>query len=237
MNRRKKLAGSLAAAMLAGLLVYGVYELQLRQIRLQESVDVVAARHFVPAGTVLEREHLKLVALPRSAVISGMMTSLEAAVGTENAIPLGTDEPLLQWKVARYPFLPKGGQSTFQVPKTYIKSISSGIRAGDEVFVYVSSEAASDKLFAEPVMVASVKTAANLEIDNPKQSNLLAMASSDQEGMYLSRREANGTIDAINLNLTELQWMALDEACRQGAAKLVIAYHASALAVVDKEGH
>lgn len=55
------------------------------------------------------------------------------------------------------------------------------------------------------------------------------MSSMDKEGMYASRRDANGSIDSINLNLTEAQWLVLDSACKGGTAKLVIAYEASSM--------
>ncbi len=228
MNRRKQAAISLTAAVLSGVLVYGVYLLQLRQIELQEMAEVVVPKQFIATGTRLEEAHLTTVAMPRSAISPEMVTDPAEAVGSETSMPLGGREPLLRWKVDKYRLLPKAGQSTFQIPREYVKSISSGIRAGDEAVVYLSGEEMEPRrLFPESVSVAGVKTAANLEIDNPKNSNLLSMASGDKEGMYASRRDANGTIDAINLNLTEEQWLQLDAACKGGSAKLVIAFQAS----------
>jgi hypothetical protein len=230
MNRRRQAAISLSAAVLSGMLVYGVYLLQIRQIQLQETVDVVVPKNFIATGTPLGPEHLKIISLPRSALSQDMITNLSEAIGQENSVPLGGGEPLLRWKVNRYPLLPRSGQSTFQIPREYVKSVSSGIRAGDEVAVYLSDEAtASRKLYPDSIRVAGVKTAANLEIDNPKNPNLLSMANSDKEGMYASRRDANGTIDSINLNLTEAQWLALDSACKGGTAKLIIAFQASSI--------
>lgn len=235
MNKRRQIAISLSAAVLSGVLVYGVYELQLRHIRLQETVDVVVPRQFVEVGTLLSKDHLKLMPLPRSALSPDMVTRLEEAVGLETSAPLGGNEPLLRWKVDKYRLMPRAGESTFQIPREYVKSISSGIRAGDEVAVYLSGEeAVSKRLFEGPVVVAGVKTAANLEIDNPKNPNLLSMANDDKEGMYASRRDANGTIDSINLHLTEAQWLELDTACKNGTAKLVIAYKATAVGEVGR---
>jgi hypothetical protein len=50
------------------------------------------------------------------------------------------------------------------------------------------------------------------------------MANDDKEGIYASRRDANGTIDSINLNFTKAQWLILDTECKGGTAKLVIAF-------------
>jgi hypothetical protein len=237
MNRTRQIVLSLTAAVLSGLLVYGVYLLQLRQVRLQETVDVVVPRQFVPMGSSLSRGQLELRPLPRSAVTKDMMVTAEEAVGLEASAPLGAGEPLLRWKLDRYRLLPGKGEATFQIPREYVKSVSSGIRAGDQAALYLSDESTpSRRMFAESVVVSGVKTAANLEIDNPKNPNLLSMASGDKENMYASRRDANGTIDAINLNLTEEQWLAIDGACKSGKAKLVIAFDAATFAGRAREG-
>ncbi|MBB6672583.1 SAF domain-containing protein [Cohnella nanjingensis] len=228
MNRKRQLTISLSAAVLSGLLVYGVYLLQLRHIRLEETERVVVPRQFVPAGTALDRGMLTTVSVPRGAVTGEMFTRVEEAVGLEAYAPLGSNEPLLKWKLDKFRLLPRPGEATFQIPREYVKSVSNGIRAGDRVVVYLSAEAnVSRRLFPSPVVIAAVKTASNQEIDNPKNSNLLSLAEGDKERMYASRRDANGSIDAINLNLTEAQWLELDNACKGGAAKLVIAFDAS----------
>ncbi|MBW5449406.1 flagellar biosynthesis protein FlgA [Cohnella sp. CFH 77786] len=237
MNRKRQLAISLSAAVLSGMLVYGVYELQLRQVKLQETLEVVVPRQFVPMGATLSIEQLETRALPRSAVTEDMITDPLEAVGMETFAPLGAGEPLLRWKLDRFRLLPGIGEATFQIPREYVKSISSGIRAGDLAVVYLSDESsASRRLFEKPIVVAGVKTAANLEIDNPKNPNLLSMASGNKESMYASRRDANGTIDAINLNLTERQWLEIDSACKSGKAKLVVAFDSASLQQApDKE--
>ncbi|OUM97765.1 MAG: flagellar biosynthesis protein FlgA [Paenibacillaceae bacterium ZCTH02-B3] len=229
MNRRRQAALSLAAAALAGLMVYGIYLLQLRQVRFQEMVEVIASREFVPAGATLRAEMLIRMPLPREAVTEEMIVDPAEAVGWETTVPLGSREPLLRWKLDRFGLLPRPGEATFRIPNEYIKAVSNGIRAGDLVAVYLSDvKGPSRRLFPEPVRVAAVKTAANVELDNPKNPNLLSLAEGDKEKMYASRRDANGTIDAINLNLTEEQWLLLDAACKDGSAKLVIAFDAFA---------
>ncbi len=238
MNRRKQLTISLAAAVLSGLLVYGVYLLQLKQIKLEETVEVVAPKRFVPVGTMLTEADLKTIDLPRGAVDEGMVRAMADAVGMEAVVPLGGGEPLLRWKLDKYRLLPRVDEATFQIPRAYVKSISNGIRAGDQVAVYVSGEseqAPSRKLFDGQIVVAAVKTAANLEIDDPKNPNLLSLANDDKESMYASRRDANGAIDSINLNLTEAQWLELDAVCKGGGAKLIIAYQASSIGEKEEE--
>ncbi|MFC5704387.1 SAF domain-containing protein [Cohnella faecalis] len=237
MNRKRQAAISLSAAVLSGMLVYGVYWLQLRQVKERETTGVVVPNRFIPAGTTLTRESLQLLSLPKAAVTDEMVTDLLEAVGMETAAPLGESEPLLRWKVDRFRLMPKKGQATFLIPRDYVRSIGSGIRAGDRAVVYISGEdMPSRRMFADPVVVAGVKTASNLEIDDPKNPNLLSMANGNKEGMYASRRDANGTIDAINLNLTEEQWLQIDTACKSGKAKLVIAFDASTFEIPERGG-
>lgn len=221
---------SLSAAVMAGMLVYAVYRLQLRQIDLQETVEVVVPVSFVPAGQRLSADMLALRPIARASFRQGMLTDKSAAVGMETAVPLGGEEPILDWKIDRFRLLPLSGQSTFQIPREYVRSVSSGIRAGDFVDLFVSGEGSpSVRLFDEPVTVASVKTSGNQEIDDPKNSNLLSMAHGDMERMYASRRDANGMIDAVNLNLTEAQWLKIDMLCKTGASRLVIAFNPQSL--------
>ncbi|RUS42063.1 SAF domain-containing protein [Cohnella sp. AR92] len=235
MNRKRQLAISLAAALLSGALIYGVYWLQIRQIREEEMVSVVAAKHFIAAGTILEEGMLKTVSIPKASLREGMLRQASEAAGLQAVAPLGDSEPLLAWKVERFPLLPKPGEATFQIPRDYVKSVSNGIRAGDRVVVYLSSEqAASRRLYSEAILVAAVKNASNSEIESPKNSSLESMANGDKEQMYASRRDANGSIDSINLNLTEAQWLAMDAACKDGGAKVVIAFEASAIDNVEE---
>lgn len=237
MNRKRQAAISLSAAMLAGVLVYGVYGMQLKQIKQQETVKVVVPRHFVPAGATLTLADLDVTSLPLSMINNDMMTDPEEAIGMEAGAPLGAGEPLLRWKLDRYRLLPSLGEATFQIPREYVKSVSGGIRAGDRVVVYLSdAESPSRRLFAHSIVVAGVKSAANQEIDNPKNPNLLSMASGDKERMYASRREANGSIDTIHLNLTEEQWLSIDTACKNGQGQLVIAFAANAIDALAVQG-
>lgn len=228
MNKRRSLLISLSAALLAAFLVYGVYKLQLRQVELQKTVNVVVPKDFIRAGTMLEPGMLAYKPLLAGSLEEGMFTDASRLIGLESVVPLGTNEPILAWKVDSYHLLPSVGEATFQIPKEYILSLSGGIRAGDRVKLYVSGgDGDSGRLFEQEITVASVKSSSNVEVDDPKSPNLYSRIEGDTEKMYASRREANGAIDQINLNLTEEQWLAIDRACRTKKAKLVIAVSAS----------
>ena len=233
MNRKKNVLISAAAAVMSGMLVYGVYMVQLRQIRFQETVPVVVPKRFVEAGEPLSADMLTVKQISKASYAPEMVLDPGAAAGLEAVVPLGSGEPLLAWKVDKYRLLPDRSQSTFQIPREYVKSVSNGIRAGDKVVLYVTGQAAAARLFEGPVTVASVKSSANVEIDDTANPNLMSLANNDKERMYASRRDANGMIDYVNLNLTESQWLELDNLCRSGKSQLVIAYSPESMNIGD----
>ncbi|MDQ6422830.1 SAF domain-containing protein [Paenibacillus sp. LHD-117] len=216
---------SLTAAALSAALVYVLYDLQRMQVERQETVAVVVPSRFIAAGERIEAGDLERLRLPAGAYHADMLTEPQAAAGKEAIVPMGRGEPVLEWKLNEYGLQPGKLESTFQLPKDYIRSISSGIRAGDLVMLYSSGEEGeSARVFDKPVVVASVKTSGNVEIDNMEKPHLLSLAEGNKEEMYAARRDANGTIEFINLNLTESQWLVIDKLCKGGTTKLVIAY-------------
>lgn len=229
MNRRRNLFIGLSAMVLAGLLVYGVYVLQIRQIELQQTVNVVVPKDFIKSGTMITADMIELKPVVKGAYSDQMILSQGEVVGQESLIPLGTREPILRWKLDRLRLMPNERQATFQIPKDYILSLASGIRAGDRVQIYLSGKDGSVRLFADEITVASVKSAGNVEVDDPKQPNLVSRIAGDEGKMYASRRDANGTIDQINLNLVSEQWLKIDEACRNKQAKLVVAFSSASI--------
>lgn len=225
MSRARHLWIGLLSLAVAAALVYGLLELQQRQGEAQQRIRVIAPRSFVPAGTVLDESLLAWRTIAAAAYERGMLTNMEQAVSYEALTPLGEGEPILAWKLGQYSLLPSAGEATFQIPKEYVMSVSSGIRAGDRVALYISSrEGESRRLFERDVAVASVKSSTNAEIDDAHYSSLLARARDEREKLYVSRREANAAIDHVNLNLTEEQWLTIDRLCKGQQHRLVIAF-------------
>lgn len=225
MNRRRNIVISLSAALLSAILVYSLYQLQLNQLERQETIAIIVPKRFVAAGERLELQDLELKRLPNMAYASEMLVDMNKAIGMETIMPIGKGEPILEWKLNHHYLQPRKTESTFQIPKEYIRSISNGIRAGDRVLLYASGEGGvSRRVFEQSVIVASVKSTGNVEIDNMDQPHLLSLADSNKERMYAARRDANGMIEYLNLNLTEAQWLELDSLCKEGIVKLVVAY-------------
>ncbi|MDF2816019.1 MAG: hypothetical protein K0Q81_2219 [Paenibacillus sp.] len=105
MNRRRNLLISMTAALLSGALVYGVYVLQLKQVELQKTIDVIVPRDFIPTGTMITAEMVESMPIALGAVNGRqqyLATELTSVVGTEAVVPLGTLEPILLWKVDRF---------------------------------------------------------------------------------------------------------------------------------------
>ena len=168
MNRKRNLLLSLTAALLSGLLVYGIYVLQLRQVQFQETVgSSCRCDSSLRANGLRVTYWVKQIA--KASYTEDMLLSKDELNDMEVVVPLGENEPLLGWKVDKFRLLPSRTQSTFQIPRDYVLSVSNGIRAGDKVMLYLSGEAVeSTRLFEEAVMVASVKSSGNVEIDDIK---------------------------------------------------------------------
>ncbi|MCU6712510.1 SAF domain-containing protein [Paenibacillus sp. J5C_2022] len=225
MGNKRNMWISLTAAVLSAALVYGLYQLQRQQMQRQDTVAVIVPSRFIAAGEVIAEEDLGIIRLPYSAYTPEMVTEAANVLGMEAAMPLGIGEPMLDWKLDYHALQPRRSESTFQIPREYVRSISNGIRAGDRVAIYASGEeGVSGKVFRETVVVASVKSSGNMEVDGPEKSHLLSMAEGNMDGMYAARRDANAMIEYLNLNLTEQQWLTIDELCTGGATKLVVAY-------------
>lgn len=238
MYRRRNVVIGLVSALLSGVLVYVLHVMQVIQAEEQQLVSVVVPAQFIDAGKLLTEDMLTLKSIVSSSYDERMFQKVSDVVGQETGLALGKGEPILDWKLNKFHLLPNEKQSTFQIPKSYILSVSNGIRAGDRVRLYLSSTEAdgpSGKLFDEEIVVASVKTAANVEVDDVQHSSLMAKVSGDEEQHYMSRRYANAAIDQINLNLTEQQWLEIDRLCRLEHVKLVIAYTSSYDATIHED--
>ncbi|MBH5320148.1 flagellar biosynthesis protein FlgA [Paenibacillus sp. GSMTC-2017] len=234
MRGRRNVWMSVTAALLSAALVYGLYVLQRQQLEQQETIEVVVPKRFISAGERIERNDLEVTRLSYDSYSEEMVTDMGAAAGKEAAIPLGKGEVILSWKFNDHHLQPSGEEATFQIPKDYIRSVSNGIRAGDRVLIYVSGQIGeSRRIFQQSVVVASVKSSGNVEIDSLEQSHLLSLAESNKDGMYVARRDANAMIEYVNLNLTEKQWLEIDGLCKSGENKLVVAYSSESFSRLD----
>ncbi|MFD2672532.1 SAF domain-containing protein [Marinicrinis sediminis] len=228
MSKRQHLMIGIISALIAIGAACLLYWFQVRHMEMEEQMSVIVPKTFVDSGTRLTEEMLATKQIPKSAYHDDLIADKQEIIGLDTWIPLGEGEPILKWKLNLYHLFPAEGQATFQIPTDYICSVSNGIRAGDEVVLYISGgEEPSMRLFDESIVVASVRTGANQEVDHAEHSLAQAMADGNEQQLYAARREPNGHIEFINLNLTEEQWKQLDETCSSGERQLVIAYQSS----------
>lgn len=223
--RTRKFAFALISLAAAASLVWAIYVIQLRQLELEQRVNIIAPAEFIPAGSMLTESMLRWQSIRKSAWHEDMITSMEEAVAMESLVPLGRDEPILRWKLDKFSIFPSREQATFRIPKNYVLSIASGIRAGDRVTVYISGETGqSRRLFPHRIRVASVKSASGAEVGALPSNSFKDFSDTDKERLYASRRADTEMIDHINLNLSEEEWLMIDRLCKDGAMKLVIAF-------------
>jgi hypothetical protein len=225
MRRSRAYLVIFVAAIVSAVLVVSLYQVQAASFKRQQKIIVVAPAKFIAVGQVVREEDVKRLVILKSAFMNGMVRSERAVVGKTAAVALGKNEPILDWKLGQDYSIPKPNEATFLIPRNYILSISNEIRAGDFVDVYASSFGGkSTRLFDGPVVVHAVKTSANQEVTDVPELPLASNFVSNRHALLASRKNASGSIEYVNLNLTESQWLLIDRQCKSGASKLVIAY-------------
>ena len=104
MNRRNRtllvLLVSAALASVASFVVYrAISRLPVQQVEVATMYVAVAAES-LPMGTMLKKEHVKLVGWPAASPLQGSFASLENVVGRGLIQPVAANEPLTETKLA-----------------------------------------------------------------------------------------------------------------------------------------
>ena len=91
------------AFVMAGVASYAVYRaverIPVREVEVAK-VEVVVAGTGVPVGTLLTKNHVKLVGWPSSSPVPGAFSSIDAVVGRAAIATLAENEPITEAKVA-----------------------------------------------------------------------------------------------------------------------------------------
>ena len=91
------------AFVMAGVASYAVYRaverIPVREVEVAK-VEVVVAGTGVPVGTLLTKNHVKLVGWPSSSPVPGAFSSVDAVVGRAAIATLAENEPITEAKVA-----------------------------------------------------------------------------------------------------------------------------------------
>lgn len=91
---------ALVMAGLASLAVYrAVQRIPVREVEVAK-VEAVVAAAAVPVGTLLTKDHVKLVGWPASSPVPGSFTSIDAVVGRAAVVSIVENEPITEAKLA-----------------------------------------------------------------------------------------------------------------------------------------
>lgn len=229
MGRRRTWIALAISVSVAVLVVTVLFRVVQASVLKQQRVWVLAPRHFLPVGHVIAAKDVARIVVFRDSVTDEVVRSKQVLVGRMVAVAMGKHEPFVRWKVSRNAAIPRGDERTFQIPKSYLFSVANELRAGDEVYVYVSARDGSKQLFERPVRVHAVKTAANQEVTDLAESPFTTAFRSNEQALAASRQNANGAIESVNLNLKPEQWLQIDRLCKDGVAHIALAYTATAV--------
>jgi pilus assembly protein CpaB len=94
------LAVALGAAGAASFIVYRVVAaIPVREVEVK-SVEAVVAAKAIPVGTIVTRDHVKLVAWPARNPVPGSFTSIDAVVNRGAIVEIAENEPLTETRLA-----------------------------------------------------------------------------------------------------------------------------------------
>ena len=104
MNRNARLALVLAVALgaagVASFVVYRVVSaMPVREVEVA-SIEIVAAARPIPVGTIVTKDHVKLVAWPQRSPVAGSFTKIEDVLNRGAIAELAENEPLTASKLA-----------------------------------------------------------------------------------------------------------------------------------------
>jgi len=125
----------------------------------------------IPEGSVIRAEDLKQMQIPKEDVISGALTEADAAslIGTYADIDLLVNQQLVPSYFSTRDLGIGKGESVFSIPKAWIMSRSSALRAGDRVRIYSMPE----QVFLGSYRLAFVKDNTEQEVVGGSQRRVL----------------------------------------------------------------
>src|SRR5579884_309101 len=107
MNRSRMLLLAVLALTLSAIVTVGIYRtLRTRLSTPDEFVPIVVAAEKLPIGSSVSKENLTIVRWPKAVAVEGAFRSIDEVVGRGVVVPIYTNEPVLEVKLA-----PKGAGS------------------------------------------------------------------------------------------------------------------------------
>jgi pilus assembly protein CpaB len=164
MNRNARLALVLTVALVAaGMASFGVYRvvaaIPVREVEVASLQIVVAARS-IPVGTIVTKDHVKLVAWPQRNPVAGSFTKIEDVLNRGAIVEVAENEPLTTSKLAALgaggglpPTIPEGMRA-ISVKTNEVVGVAGFVIPGTRVDVLVIVKKDGDK--EEPISRAVV---------------------------------------------------------------------------------
>src|SRR5262245_8511791 len=104
MNRNARLALVLTVALgAAGVASFGVYRvvasIPVREVEVA-SLQIVVAARAIPVGTIVTKDHVKLVAWPQRNQVPGSFTKIDDVIDRGAIVEIAENEPLTTSRIA-----------------------------------------------------------------------------------------------------------------------------------------
>jgi hypothetical protein len=203
---------------------------------------ILIAKQYIPAHTKIEGDMIEVVHLDFRLKRDDAWQRLEDVIGKETAIPIGTGEQFIKWKMDILKVAPNPGEQLFTFKTDSIAAVSNMIRRGDEVQIWLEldpnllrSEWPHVKTSLLPgamkvltgVKIAYVRDAQGQEVVNKDRglpSIIVSQSPADQIIHEQQRSEATGDIVSVTYVLTEMDYEKLLRAQRYGRLKMGFSY-------------
>jgi pilus assembly protein CpaB len=203
------------AVVTAGIATYGVYQavqrMPVREVEVA-SVPVVVARDYIPVGTQLTADHLRVVAWPSRNRVPGAFSDPKTLVNRGVIATLGPNEPVTESKVAGTeagaglpPIIPPGMRA-MSVRVNEVIGVAGFVLPGTRVDVLVTVDDDSDgNNKAEPMsrtVVSNVQVlTAGTRTDQqearggqPQRSTVVTLAVLPEDGERIALASSKGTV-------------------------------------------
>ena len=207
MNRNARLAlvltVALGAAGIASFVVFRVVSaMPVREVEVA-SLEIVAAARPIPVGTIVTRDHVKLVAWPKRNPLAGSLTKIEDVVNRGAIAELAENEPLTASKLAAQgaggglpPTIPEGMRA-ISVRVNEVVGVAGFVIPGTRVDVLVIVKGSGNN--QEPISRAVVS---NVQV-------LTAGSRFDQENAKAEGKPIPATVVTLLVTPTDAERISL----------------------------
>lgn len=198
---RKVIIGASGVALMAISIMGNLYFFKLTEANLTTTTTIKPTR-LLKTGEIIEPYMLRQVTLPEASHAKDAITDTKALIGKEVQVPVGEDEEIVSWKVAKPGYVPKQGEHYYSYKTDVTENVNNMVRRGDWVDVWVEFD--TPKLVRTPngllsigavkiiegLRVSSVKSVDGLEINDG--TGLDNIVQSDSEQLSNARSKPSG---------------------------------------------